>query len=236
MTSLNPVLTIGTQVIEMFSYHPERASGGSHSDLAANILGRVKIPDSRRRMGEYPMHFSGGMRQRVSIAMATACNPDLVIADEPTTALDVTTQAQVLELLLELRRELGVGVLFITHDLGVVAEICDSVAVMYAGKIVEYNDVESIFERPQHPYTKALLNSLPRLGERVEKLPTIEGQPPDLGALPDGCAFAPRCPAAIDRCRVDEPQLADFGDHGQVSCWVAADRLEDEGQLRRSGE
>ena len=227
MTSLNPVLTIGDQVSEMFTHHPERAPENmSLIDSVTDILGKVRIPDAARRVAEYPMNFSGGMRQRVSIAMATACSPDLVIADEPTTALDVTTQAQVLETLLELRRDLGVGVLFITHDLGVVAEICDSVAVMYAGKIVEYNDVHSIFARPRHPYTQALLRSLPRLGERLEALPTIEGQPPDLGDLPQGCAFAPRCPAAIERCDVEAPQLVPFEDGGQVSCWVAEQEIE----------
>ena len=225
MTSLNPVLTIGNQVAEMFTHHPERAPDSSLMDAVTNILDKVRIPDAARRISEYPMHFSGGMRQRVSIAMATACSPDLVIADEPTTALDVTTQAQVLDLLLDLRRELGVGVLFITHDLGVVAEICDSVAVMYAGKIVEYNDVESIFARPKHPYTQALLRSLPRLGERLKLLATIEGQPPDLGDLPAGCAFAPRCTAAIEQCQAEVPSLTPAGANGQVACWVAAETI-----------
>jgi oligopeptide/dipeptide ABC transporter ATP-binding protein len=225
MTSLNPVLRIGDQVGEMFIHHPERAPKSSVLDAVKDILAKVRIPDPARRVTEFPMHFSGGMRQRVSIAIAMACTPDLVIADEPTTALDVTTQAQVLGLLLELRRELGVGVLFITHDLGVVAETCDFVAVMYAGKIVEYNDVESIFANPRHPYTKALLRSLPRLGERLDQLPTIEGQPPDLGDLPQGCAFAPRCPAALERCGVEAPQLVPMGERGQVSCWVAENEI-----------
>lgn len=225
MTSLNPVLTIGTQVEEMWTYHPERAPAGSLRDAVVSLLTRVQIPDALRRLRDFPMHFSGGMRQRVSIAMATACRPDLVIADEPTTALDVTTQAQVLDLLLDLRAELGVSVLFITHDLGVVAQLCDSVAVMYAGKIVEYNDVETIFENPQHPYTKALLASLPRLGERLSALPTIEGQPPDLGRLPAGCAFAPRCPVAIDRCTREVPDPTPLPGGGEVRCWVVAREL-----------
>ncbi|MDA1003386.1 MAG: ABC transporter ATP-binding protein [Chloroflexi bacterium] len=228
MASLNPVLTIGDQVGELFAYHPDRAPDGSRDDAVAEILQRVRIPDAVRRMTEFPLSFSGGMRQRVCIAIATACRPELVIADEPTTALDVTIQAQVLDLLLALRAELGVSVLFITHDLGVVAEICDSVAVMYAGKIVEYNDVESIFARPQHPYTKALLASLPRLGERLAHLPSIEGQPPDLGDLPPGCSFSPRCPAAIDRCREQAPDataIPGASGSGHVRCFVAADML-----------
>ncbi|MEX2229994.1 MAG: ABC transporter ATP-binding protein [Dehalococcoidia bacterium] len=225
MTSLNPVLTIGDQVGELYRHHPDRAPRGrSIRQAVLDILARVRIPDAARRVAEYPLHFSGGMRQRVSIAMATACRPDLVIADEPTTALDVTIQAQVLELLLELRDEFGVSVLFITHDLGVVAKICDSVAVMYAGRIVEYADVESIFERPRHPYTRALLRSLPQLGKRLPRLPSIEGQPPDLGALPRGCAFAPRCPSAIDRCREAEPEPTAIG-AAYVRCFVAADEL-----------
>lgn len=225
MTSLNPVLTIGTQVEEMWTYHPERAPAGSLRDAVVNLLTRVQIPDALRRLRDFPMHFSGGMRQRVSIAMAVACRPDLVIADEPTTALDVTTQAQVLDLLLDLRTELGVSVLFITHDLGVVAQLCDWVAVMYAGKIVEYTDVETLFAHPRHPYTQALLNSLPRIGERLRKLPTITGQPPDLGRLPAGCAFASRCPVAIDRCTQEVPEPTPLPGGGHVRCWVAADEL-----------
>ncbi|MBM3140072.1 MAG: ABC transporter ATP-binding protein [Chloroflexi bacterium] len=238
MTSLNPVLTIGNQVGELFVYHPERTPQGfSVRGAVLDILNRVRIPDAARRLIEYPMHFSGGMRQRVSIAMATGCRPELIIADEPTTALDVTIQAQVLELLLELRNTLGVSVLFITHDLGVVAQICDSVAVMYAGKIVEYNDVESIFDRPRHPYTRALLRSLPQLGTRMARLPSIEGQPPDLGALPPGCAFAPRCPSVVDACRAQVPEPTPLGERGgYVRCFVADDELQaDRAAATRSG-
>jgi len=230
MTSLNPVLTIGDQVGELYAYHPDRAPDVPRRTAVTEILQRVRIPDAARRLADFPLSFSGGMRQRVCIAMATACQPDLVIADEPTTALDVTIQAQVLDLLLALRSELGVSVLFITHDLGVVAEICDSVAVMYAGKIVEYNDVQSIFARPQHPYTQALLASLPRLGERLDHLPSIEGQPPDLGSLPGGCSFWPRCPVAVDRCRAEAPAATPIpsarGADGHVRCFVAADMLD----------
>jgi oligopeptide/dipeptide ABC transporter ATP-binding protein len=193
------------------------------------MLSRVHIPDALRRLAEYPMHFSGGMRQRVSIAMAAACHPALIIADEPTTALDVTIQAQVLDLLLELRDDFGMSLLFITHDLGVVAQICDSVAVMYAGKIVEYGDVETIFESPKHPYTKALLRSLPTLEKRGELLASIGGQPPDLGNLPPGCSFAPRCAEARDVCYEQEPGITPIGsdadDRAYVRCWVAAEHL-----------
>ncbi len=238
MTSLNPVLTIGAQVSELFTHHPKRSTLSSIKEAVINILTRVQIPDAARRLAAYPMHFSGGMRQRVSIAMATALQPDLVIADEPTTALDVTTQAQVLDLLLELRDELGVSVLFITHDLGVVAQICDSVAVMYAGKIVEYNSVEEIFANPQHPYTKALLVSLPRLGERFDTLPTIEGQPPDLGNLPPGCSFASRCTVAVDRCSEEAPGSTPLGSDGgraHIRCWMTADELAAAGSTAEEG-
>lgn len=223
MTSLNPVLNIGDQVSELYRHHPEKApSDRGLMDLAAEMLHRVRIPDAARRLAEFPMHFSGGMRQRVSIAMAAACRPDLIIADEPTTALDVTIQAQVLDLLLDLRREYGAGILFITHDLGVVAQICDSVAVMYGGRIVEYGSVEGIFEHPQHPYTRALLGSLPRLERRGQPLIPIPGQPPDLLHLPPGCAFAPRCEFANDRCRSEVPPPVPLREGvGYTRCWAA---------------
>jgi len=168
------------------------------------------------------------MRQRVSIAVATVAHPDLIIADEPTTALDVTIQSQVLDLLLELREEFGVSVLFITHDLGVVAQICDSVAVMYAGKVVEYQPVEDLFASPRHPYTQALLRSLPEIGTRLSRLATIEGQPPDLSDLPVGCAFADRCPFAEEQCRLEDPPPTPLapGSDASVRCWVAAREIE----------
>lgn len=227
MTSLNPVLTIGDQVGEVLRHHRDRLPAGrSVREAVTDILERVAIPDARRRQKEYPMHFSGGMRQRVSIAIAAACRPDLIIADEPTTALDVTIQAQVLDLLLELRESLQTSMLFITHDMGVVAQICDTVAVMYAGRIVEYADVETIFDAPQHPYTQALLRSLPSLERRMARLPSIAGQPPDLQRLPPGCTFAPRCEHAFDRC-VDEPPLlrvgAVSGRTGHSRCWLQDD-------------
>jgi oligopeptide/dipeptide ABC transporter ATP-binding protein len=225
MTSLNPLLTIGNQIAELYDSHPERTpSDRSKRDAIVDILKAVHIPEAERRQADYPMHFSGGMRQRVSIAMAAALAPDLIIADEPTTALDVTIQAQVLDLLLELRDRLGTSILFITHDMGVVAQICDSVAVMYAGRIVEYTDVYTLFESPQHPYTKALLRSLPSLDERKDRLPSIGGQPPDMLTLAPGCAFAPRCESAFGRCEDAEPPMFTIGSVSQPSgharCWL----------------
>jgi peptide/nickel transport system ATP-binding protein len=226
MSSLNPLLTIGDQVAEMFTGHPHRRpEGKSVNEAVVDILRRVHIPDPLRRQSEYPMHFSGGMRQRVAIAMAAALSPDLIIADEPTTALDVTIQAQMLDLLLELRDQLGTGMLFITHDMGVVAQICDSVAVMYAGQIVEYTDVFTLFERPSNPYTQALLRSLPTLDERRDRLPSIAGHPPDIMTLGTGCPFADRCEHVFDRCRVEDPPLFQVSAKPVVHsrCWLHED-------------
>lgn len=225
MTSLNPLLTIGNQVGELYDSHPERApKDKTKREAVVDILKAVHIPEAEDRQADYPMHFSGGMRQRVSIAMAAALSPDLIIADEPTTALDVTIQAQVLDLLLELRTRLGTSILFITHDMGVVAQICDSVAVMYAGEIVEYTDVYTLFESPQHPYTKALLRSLPSLGERRDRLPSIAGQPPDLLTLGSGCPFAPRCDSAFEPCAEHDPPLFTISSSTQPTahsrCWL----------------
>ena len=225
MTSLNPLLTIGNQIGELYDSHPEkRPVDTAKAQAITDILRAVNIPEAERRQQDYPMHFSGGMRQRVSIAMAAALSPDLIIADEPTTALDVTIQAQVLDLLLELRTRLGTGILFITHDMGVVAQICDSVAVMYAGQIVEYTDVFTLFKSPQHPYTKALLRSLPSVDERRDRLPSIEGQPPDLLTLGRGCPFTPRCESAHQRCEAKEPPMFAIGSSGQprghARCWL----------------
>lgn len=229
MTSLNPVLRIGDQVAETLEYHSERLPRATTArDAAIEMLELVRIPDARRRASDYPVMFSGGMRQRVGIAIAAVTRPSLVIADEPTTALDVTIQAQVLDLLRELRDSLDVGVLLITHDLGVVAELCDTVAVMYAGKIVESADADSLFRHPQHPYTRLLLASIPRLGVRQTELPVIGGQPPDPESLPAGCPFHPRCPVAQEICmRVDpEPTAIPSKDgRGIVRCWVVADEL-----------
>jgi peptide/nickel transport system ATP-binding protein len=206
MTSLNPSYTIGEQIIEVLVRH----KGLSRKEArvrAIELLRRVKIPSPELRIDEYPHRLSGGMRQRVMIAIAVACDPQLLIADEPTTALDVTIQAQILDLMRELKAESGAAIILITHDLGVVAEICDDVAVMYAGEIVEQAPVEALFDLPQHPYTIGLLGAIPRLDNRAERLATIEGMVPNMAAPPVGCRFAPRCPFADDRCRRERPPI-----------------------------
>jgi oligopeptide/dipeptide ABC transporter ATP-binding protein len=206
MSSLNPVLTIGFQVAEALRYH--RGLSGREADAAAlAILDEVKIPSARQRFHDYPHQFSGGMRQRVMIAMALACQPAVLLADEPTTALDVTIQAQVLALLDELKTQRGMGVLFITHNLGVVANIADRVAVMYAGEIVELASAEAIFDRPTHPYTEALFTAIPRVDRTVETLHAIPGQVPPIDRMPHGCRFAPRCPLREQRCTEIAPTL-----------------------------
>ncbi|RWD53195.1 MAG: ABC transporter ATP-binding protein [Mesorhizobium sp.] len=212
MTSLNPVYTIGEQIAEPIRIH----LGKSHRDAAADavrLLAQVGIPDPDRRARQYPHELSGGMRQRATIAMALSCNPTLLIADEPTTALDVTIQAQILDLLAELQAQRGMGILFVTHNLGVVAEIADRVAVMYAGRIVESGPVSEVFTRPRHPYTAGLMRSVPRFGQATSlkaagtPLPTIAGNVPSLALLPKGCSFAPRCAMAVDACRAAVPPL-----------------------------
>ena len=220
MTSLNPVLTCGYQIVESVVLH-QAVSKGEARDRAIEMLKLVGIPAPEYRIDEYPHQLSGGMRQRVMIAMALACNPDVLIADEPTTALDVTIQAQILELLEALQEELHMAILMITHDLGVIAEVADHVAVMYAGKIVEYADTTVLSTQPSHPYTRGLLRSIPRLDEDRQRLDIIPGMVPDARAFPPGGRFAPRCPLADDRCRGEEPQLADLGDGHWTSCWHA---------------
>jgi oligopeptide/dipeptide ABC transporter ATP-binding protein len=227
MTSLNPVLTIGRQLTEGLETH----LGLRPSDArrrAEELLGTVGIPDPARRLRQYPHQFSGGMRQRMVIAMALACAPALVLADEPTTALDVTIQAQILELMKDLSRRMGVAMLIITHNLGVVARYADRVNVMYAGRIIERGTAREVYGRPRHPYTLGLLRSVPRLDEpRRARLAPIEGQPPDLTRLPPGCAFAPRCAFRVERCAREAPALQRAGTDGHVTaCWEAA-RLED---------
>ena len=220
MTSLNPVLTVGRQLTEGLEIHLGADPARSRA-RAEELLQMVGIPDPARRLAQYPHQFSGGMRQRMMIAMALACEPALVLADEPTTALDVTIQAQILELMKSLSRRLGIAMLIITHNLGVVARYADRVNVMYAGRIIEQGTAREIYARPRHPYTLGLLRSVPRLDEaRRARLDPIEGQPPDLSRLPPGCAFTPRCAFRVDRCLAERPELRPAGDDGHVSaCW-----------------
>jgi peptide/nickel transport system ATP-binding protein len=220
MTSLNPVRTIGHQIIEAVQAHSD-ISAAAARDRAIEVLDLVRIPSPKSRVDEYPHRLSGGMRQRVMIAMALACDPALLIADEPTTALDVTIQAQILDLLADLQSRLGMAILIITHDLGVIAEIADEVIVMYAGKIVESAPVHELFADPQHPYTIGLLGSIPRLGEYRERLATIEGTVPSPANQPKGCRFSPRCPFGDARCRDEPPPLRDLGASHAVACWKA---------------
>jgi oligopeptide/dipeptide ABC transporter ATP-binding protein len=220
MTSLNPAFTVGDQIAEALVRH-RGLSKGAALERAVELLRRVRIPSPEKRVHDYPHKLSGGMRQRVMIAMALACDPKLLIADEPTTALDVTIQAQILELLKRLRAETGMAIVLITHDLGVVAELADDVVVMYAGRIVERAPVAAIFETPQHPYTVGLLGSIPRLDERKERLATIEGMVPNPLAPPAGCRFNPRCPFAIEKCRVEDPPLMRVGEAHESACWRA---------------
>src|SRR3989440_3169467 len=218
MTSLNPVFTIGYQIAETVKRHRKDMSKDQAWKRAVEMLDLVRIPDSKRRAKNYPHEFSGGMRQRVMIAIALACNPQLLIADEPTTALDVTIQAQILELVKGLSSEFGTAVMLITHDLGVVAGTCQHVNVMYAGHVVESASVKQIFETPAHPYTVGLLHSIPRLNEsRDIRLTPIAGQPPDLVNAPVGCPYAPRCPKVQDRCRRERPELMPVGRGEQVA-------------------
>ena len=210
MTSLNPSFTIGDQIIETILRH----RGGSRRaarDRAIELLRRVHIPSPEKRIDEYPHKLSGGMRQRVMIAMALACDPRLLIADEPTTALDVTLQAQILELMRELKAASGAAIILITHDLGVVAEVCDEVAVMYAGEIVERAPADALFEAPEHPYTVGLLASIPRLDLRADRLAVIEGVLPDMASPPVGCRFADRCPFVLEDCRAAPPPVVELG-------------------------
>ena len=218
MTSLNPVFTVGFQIAEPLRKHLGMTKAQARN-RSVELLELVGIPDARRRLGDYPHQFSGGMRQRVMIAIALACDPKVLIADEPTTALDVTIQAQILELVKELRQKLGMAIIWITHDLGVIAGIADRVMVMYGGQVVEHGPVREIFADPAHPYTRALLQTMPKMhGPRNAKLRVIEGQPPMLGRQPTSCPFMARCVHAFDRCANENPLRRDIGEAHDVAC------------------
>jgi oligopeptide/dipeptide ABC transporter ATP-binding protein len=240
MTALNPVLTIGDQIAEAVLLHQPHRDKRAARARAIELLGLVGVPDARQRMRQYPHEFSGGMRQRAMIAMAIANHPDLIIADEPTTALDVTIQAQVLALVRKAQRDTGAATVLITHDLGVVAELADRVVVMYAGRVVESAGVREVFARPRHPYTMGLLASLPRMDADIDRLDPIPGNPPNLADPPAGCSFHPRCPIARDRCRTERPSLADVGANHRSAChfhdelvgvdaWTLYDRVTTDG-------
>lgn len=225
MTSLNPVYTIGKQVAEMFSLH-QNSGHRENWNKAVEMLRKVQIPAPEKRANEYPHQLSGGMRQRAMIAMALACNPEILIADEPTTALDVTVQAEIIELMLKLKQDFNTAIMLITHDLGVIAEMASRVIIMYAGKIVEQADTISIFENPMHPYTRGLLGSIPRLGQRaqhgIRHLPEIKGMVPSLNDLPKGCSFSPRCPDSMPHCSSLAPKLEENVSGHLTRCWLYA--------------
>ena len=221
MTSLNPVFSIGNQVREAIKIHQDIPRKGVW-EMALEVLRKVNIPAAETRMRDYPHQMSGGMRQRVVGAISISCQPSVLIADEPTTSLDVTIQAQYLKLLKELQQESNLGLIFITHDFGIVAKMCDKVAVMYAGKIVEQGSVRDIFNHPSHPYTEALLASVPKLEEDVDRLYSIEGQPPALHDLPPGCPFAPRCAYVMEQCREEYPSIFQVNEAHSAACWRLA--------------
>ncbi len=218
LSALNPVFTVGWQIGEMFRKH-RRLSKKEAKERAIELMELVKIPSARDRVDSYPHEFSGGMRQRVMIAMSLALDPDVLIADEPTTALDVTIQAQIMELLAELQQELGMGLVLITHDLGVVAQVADRVVVMYAGRAVERGEINDVYHHPAHPYTIGLMNSIPRPDLHNKRLQPISGSPPDLLAIPSGCAFHPRCPYARQQCQEETPPLYDLGAERGSACF-----------------
>lgn len=225
MTSLNPVFTIGFQLTEALKLH-QGLSRRQANKVAIEMLDKVRIAEPKQRMKEYPYQLSGGMRQRVMIAMALACRPELLIADEPTTALDVTIQAQVLDLMRDLQKEMGSSILFITHDLGVIREMCDRVIVMYCGEVMEQASVKELFKNPRHPYTSGLLSTLPKYGQSG-KLPTIDGMVPPAGEFPQGCVFSPRCPYATERCRNEKPGMHPVGEGHSVRCFRMEEEKED---------
>jgi len=217
LMSLNPVYTIGNQVAE--SFRLDKIKHGVRQRVI-DVLGSVKIPSPAERLGSYPFQFSGGMRQRTAAAIAIARSPKLLIADEPTTSLDVTIQAQFLRLLKEIQQQNRMALILVSHDLSIVAEVCDRVAIMYAGRIVESGTAKRVYENPGHPYTQALMQAIPRLGEKKKRLFQIEGEPPNLARLPAGCSFHPRCHEAMDICRVEYPPMFSMGEDGYATCWL----------------
>ena len=219
MTSLNPVMKIGDQLVEAIKMHQNKTKQEAR-EMAVEMLKKTGLPRVERIVNEYPFQLSGGQRQRVMIAMALVCNPKILIADEPTTALDVTIQAQIIDLMNHLKQEIGTSIMFITHDLGVVAETCDEVVVMYCGRVVEKGNVYDIFGQTAHPYTQGLLRSIPKLGEHVEELDSIPGNVPNPKYMPKGCKFAPRCEHATERCREEEPGFFDLGNGHLSRCWL----------------
>jgi peptide/nickel transport system ATP-binding protein len=224
LSALNPVYTVGTQITDVLLAHKEITKSRAR-EKATSLLSEVGIPNAAARIDDYPHQFSGGMRQRVLIAMALACDPDLIIADEPTTALDVTIQAQILQLFNEIQREKDVAIQLISHNIGVIAQVCDRMGVMYAGEIIEEGPVEQIFEQPRHPYTVGLLKSIPRLDDPRARLETIEGSMPELVSLPQGCSFADRCPHATEECRDHDPELEQLTEDHQSAC-IRVDELD----------
>lgn len=223
MTSLNPIHPVGKQIAESVLLH-SKATKKEAMARALQLLELCGIPDPEQRMKEYPHQLSGGMRQRVMIAIALACNPELLIADEPTTALDVTIQAQILQLMKDIKKDRDMSIIIITHDLGIVYDFCDRVVVVYTGEVVESAPVKKLFQEPLHPYTQGLIGALPRLGHPTERLEAIEGMVPDAGEMPEGCHFHPRCPYATDRCRGEHPPLTTFPDGRQVRCFRGEER------------
>ena len=237
MTSLNPLLPMGDQVGEMIWAHDKRLDKKERMEKVVELFRLVRIPEPEKRLKSFPHEFSGGMRQRVMIAMALACRPELLIADEPTTALDVSIQDQILKLMRSLQREMGMSIMFITHDLGVVAELCDRVAVMYGGMIMEEADILDIFQRPRHPYTMGLLASIPDMNmDKRKQLQPIPGSPPDMIHPPKGCPFAPRCPYAMGVCLEEMPPYAQTGENSRSMCWLLHSDCPAEGNPFRQGK